>query len=196
MSNSEQLIINVAGKKGSGKTSAAQHLERQHGFKLFEPEAIVQHYAPGRVISPMDYAKYQRELLENDPEAFITPLRAMGHPNICIDGLLVPSQAETLRNLPDIDYRTLAMVCHDELRVRRIRDHSTSPYEWRMNRATLERDEAQAYNGADPYDINVEQIMAMHEAAGWEVSTDGTRLGVNRTLDSLVGQLACTSQQG
>jgi broad-specificity NMP kinase len=71
-----ELLLNVIGHPGAGKSEACKHLEQQWGFEVYRPSSLIRSFANNNELSPKGreaFSQCHRLMIEEDPLAFVRP---------------------------------------------------------------------------------------------------------------------------
>jgi hypothetical protein len=187
-------VVNIAGFKGAGKTTACRYLERYYGASIFDPLGLVNSFSDHPVERPTQYNQVQSEMLVTNPNAYLDAiLQSTGR--VCIDGLLVVDQAKRLKRELGIDYYTVALDCHPLLRARNLHKSPKNDYDIYANQDVLEVDET-PLPGENRFKTDVQGVMDMYTQNGWLLDTGKSLPSVKLQLDNIASALSWARQQG
>jgi cytidylate kinase len=95
-----QLIVNIVGYPGAGKTIACEHLQTKYGFEVYKTSDVLRRYAAEHDIvlqGRKDYITCHKALIADDPDAIIRPVLENMAERICLDGMRAPAPWQRLR---------------------------------------------------------------------------------------------------
>ena len=115
-----ELLFDLIGHPGAGKSEACKHLEQQWGFKVYSPSSLIRNFANNKGLTPKGreaFSECHRLVIEEDPLAFVRPILGSEALRLCADGLRSPVDAWQLK---DFGGHIIALVASQEIRYDRI----------------------------------------------------------------------------
>lgn len=158
-----ELVIDIVGFPGSGKSSVCNHLVRAYGFSLYRPSDSLRAYAKqhNRTLDGReDYVRVHEELIASDPNAIVQPIYDSNDRLVCLDGMRAPAPFRRLKR--ELDAKLIYLECPIEQRFARIlSDTSRTGHRAQPSIEAFQKDESADYHNDNPHLPSMDEMIAL-----------------------------------
>lgn len=182
-----EVLLDIIGHPGVGKSSVCKHLKSQWGFEVYSPSKLIRDYASRRGLTPRGrkaFAECHEQMVNEDPLAFIRPILGSNALRLCADGLRAPLDVQNIKHMGGY---VVALTGNQEARYTRATLDSTRS----GSRVPLSFDDFCAAEMADiNSDPRLPNTQAVIDVADFTIPTDYLSTEeVNAEMDTIVREL-------
>jgi dephospho-CoA kinase len=182
-----ELLFNVIGHPGAGKSEVCKHLERQWGFEVYSPSRLIRDFANKnglKLRGREEFSRCHKLMIEDDPLALVKPILGSEALRLCVDGLRSPLDTQRLKEYGGY---VISLVASREVRYRRVVQDNTRD----EARLPISFDDFCLSETADIHDDpRLTNTQAIIDAADLAINTeDSSAAEVTHELDAIVLEL-------
>lgn len=183
-----QIIVNVVGHAGSGKSSVCDYLVKKYDFTLWRPSDVIREYARSHDIelnNRQDYIDIHKEIIQDDWLGMIRPALESTVPRLCMDGFRAPAPFEHLRK--EKGAVTIYLDCPIEARFTHIQaDATRKGHRVQPSLSEFEADEKPDYTNDDS---NLPNMTEMKRLADYIVDANRPFEAILKDMDDIIARL-------